>query len=89
MNLYAISSIVFVYFCKVTINDKGVNAFDLTALVNVFNIPHMVFVIYFTPDCTFLGPKECRPILYWRAFLGYLLIMAYIVGNSLIPLTVQ
>ena len=89
MNLYALLSVGFVQLNKITVNEKKASALDLIFIVNASTIIVTTPIIIFSRNLSFIIPKESRKIFFSRAFEGWLLIVVYIIGNTLIPITVQ
>ena len=89
MNAYAILSIFFIISNKKAVNEEKVNALDLILIVNAWTMCITFFVIIFTPSLSFVVPAGTRTMFYIRAFEGWLLIVVYIIGNRLVPVTVQ
>ena len=88
MNLYAIFSTLFVYLCKVASNEKKVNPIDLIFIINAMNVPISALIIL-TTSLSFVVPKESRNVFSSRVILGWFLVLVYVIGNTLVPLTVQ
>ena len=88
MNFYALFSILFVYLCKVASTEKKVEPLDLIFIVNITNLPLTTPIILAT-DRSFVIPAAERKMFFSRVILGYILIVSLIIGNILVPVTVQ
>lgn len=90
MNTYAVFSIMFVIASKLAVNEYEVDAMDMTLIANF-----MIFIIAFIAivicrsQLSFVIPRGSRTIFFARVFEGWIHIVVYIIGNTLVPVTVQ
>ena len=90
MNIYALFSVLFIILNKWAVNENKVNVLDLIFMVNALNMVITFSVILFSRgSLSFVIPQENRGMFFTRAFEGWILIVVYIIGNTLIPATVQ
>ena len=89
MNTYAILSIMFIISSKVAINQNKVDAVDMILIVNSVTMVCTFLLIMNSSTLSFRIPRGNRVMFFARAFEGWLLIVAYIIGNTLVPVTVQ
>ena len=88
MNLYALITIFFIVSCKFVVNDNKVSPIDLVFLVHVMLIP-ITTIILLTTSESFIVPKETRRMFSARLCLGWLCAIIYVIGSTLVSLTVQ
>ena len=88
MNIYALMTVCFVESNKKAVNEQKVHALDVIFIVNLVNLVFTAFVVALS-DRSFAIPEGSKVIFFSRALLGWLLIVVYIVGNTLVPFTVQ
>ena len=89
INIYALLSIGFILSTKVAVNEKKASVYDLLLIVNVTTMITAGLIVTFTKRLSFIIPKSVRKMFFIRAFEGYALIVCYIIGNTLVPITVQ
>ena len=89
INIYALLSIGFILSTKVAVNEKKASVYDLLLIVNCFTMITAGLIVTFTKRLSFIIPKSVRKMFFIRAFEGYALIVCYIIGNTLVPITVQ
>ena len=90
MNFYALLSVLFIISNKWVVNESKVNVLDLLLIVNALSMVISFFTILFSRgSLSFIVPSGNRILFFSRAFEGWVLIVVYIIGNTLIPATVQ
>ena len=89
MNLYALGSVLFILLSKKCINDMNIKALDFTLIINLACLPIPTLIVYCQRKLSFMVPPDTRKMFAFRAFEGWLLIVVYIAGNALLPVTIN
>ena len=90
INIYAVVAVGFVYSNKVAVNDLKTPVYDLTFLINVFGAILALATACFTKKIiSFKIPRKDYKIFFVRCLLGWVLIVVAVIGNTLLPVTVQ
>ena len=90
INIYAVVAVGFVYSNKVAVNDLKTPIYDLTFLINVFGSMLALTLACCTKKLSdFKIPKKDYRIFFSRCLMGGILIAVAVIGNTLLPVTVQ
>ena len=89
INIYAVVAVGFVYSNKVAVNELKTPVYDLTFLINVFG----AILALATACCTkklyaFRIRRMDYKIFFVRCFMGWVLIVVAVIGNTLLPVTI-
>ena len=89
MNIYALLQVVFVQMTKTSVNANKTTPLDLVFILNVVMIFVTVPIIALSSQLSFEIPENARKVFFTRTTLGWILVVVSMVGNSLVPITVQ
>ena len=87
VNLQCIFAVIFLGLAKVTCNEKGVNAFDITFFANVISIVGCTLFALVTKK-GFTVPSELRKALALRSVVGLIGLLSFTIGAALVPISV-
>ena len=89
MNFYVIAAIFFVKLNKIVVNEMGTAALDVCVVVSTTACLAALPVLVLSKDLSFIVPRENRKIFFSRAVLGWVHIVVYVIGGTLVPITIQ
>ena len=88
MNLHLVFVILFVQSNKVAINEMKTSFMDLTFLVSgILCIFTLLLILIFR--LSFTIPVTSRKMFFCRAIIGLIHLLGYIIGNTLLPITIM
>ena len=73
---------------KVIVNEQKTQVMDLIFFMNLFNVLIAGPLIALKSDLSFIVPQNGRRIFFTRTTLGWVLSLLYVLGNTLVPITV-
>ena len=62
---------------------------DFVLILNLVMVVSMAPIIAYSSQLSFIVPAELRKVFFTRTTIGWSLLVVSIVGNSLVPITVQ
>ena len=88
INIYAIITVAFVYSNKVAINEMKTSMYDFLFILHLVDGLLACAVVCCSKQRSFKIAKKDHRILFLRSIEAWLLVVALVIGNTLLPITV-